>query len=147
MKQQVLSPRMQNAEEANLGAKMFRIGGDFEESVGHGAEQQVVQFDFVLADEGVQVMRQAEHDMEVRGLKKFPLSGRDPTLPCLGLTLGAMPIVTRNGDLSITCRNRHCPKCQAQSRQRWIEARENELLATSLCAVSVMWSSTLSAAT
>src|SRR5438093_11762598 len=96
MKQQVLSPRMQNAEEANLGAKMFRIGGDFEESVGHGAEQQVVQFDFVLADEGVQVMRQAEHDMEVRGLKKFPLSGRDPTLPCLGLTLGAMPIATRN---------------------------------------------------
>ena len=103
MKQQVLSPRMQNAEEANLGAKMFRIGGDFEESVGHGAEQQVVQFDFVLADEGVQVMRQSEHDMEVRGLKKFPLSGRDPTLPCLGLTLGAMPIATRNGDLSITC--------------------------------------------
>src|SRR5213593_2327988 len=35
-----------------------------------------------------------------------------------------------------SCRNRHCPKCQAQSRQRWIEARENELLATSLCAVS-----------
>ena len=94
---------MQNAEEANLGAKMFRIGGDFEESVGHGAEQQVVQFDFVLADEGVQVMRQAEHDMEVRGLKKFPLSGRDPTLPCLGLTLGAMPIAAANGDLSISC--------------------------------------------
>src|SRR5438093_11703677 len=30
-----------------------------------------------------------------------------------------------------SCRNRHCPKGQAQSRQRWIEARENELLATS----------------
>ena len=94
---------MQNAEEANLGAKMFRIGGDFEEGVGHAAEQQVVQFHFVLADEGVQVMGQAEHNMEVRGLKKFPLSGRDPTLPCLGLTLGAMPIAASNGDLSISC--------------------------------------------
>ena len=30
-----------------------------------------------------------------------------------------------------SCRNRHCPKCQAQARQRWIAAREQELLATS----------------
>ncbi len=29
-----------------------------------------------------------------------------------------------------SCRNRHCPKCQAQARQRWIAAREQELLAT-----------------
>jgi hypothetical protein len=34
-----------------------------------------------------------------------------------------------------SCRNRHCPKCQAQARQRWIAARERELLATPLCAV------------
>lgn len=27
-----------------------------------------------------------------------------------------------------SCRNRHCPKCQAQARQRWLEAREKELL-------------------
>jgi len=27
-----------------------------------------------------------------------------------------------------SCRNRHCPKCQAQARQRWISARERELL-------------------
>jgi len=30
-----------------------------------------------------------------------------------------------------SCRNRHCPKCQAQARQRWIRARERELLDTS----------------
>ena len=30
-----------------------------------------------------------------------------------------------------SCRNRHCPKCQTQARQRWIAARERELLATS----------------
>jgi hypothetical protein len=29
-----------------------------------------------------------------------------------------------------SCRNRHCPKCQAQARQRWLAAREVELLAT-----------------
>ena len=30
-----------------------------------------------------------------------------------------------------SCRNRHCPKCQAQARERWITARERELLDTS----------------
>ena len=30
-----------------------------------------------------------------------------------------------------SCRNRHCPKCQAQARQRWLAAREEELLGVS----------------
>jgi hypothetical protein len=30
-----------------------------------------------------------------------------------------------------SCRNRHCLKCQTQARERWLEARERELLATS----------------
>jgi hypothetical protein len=29
-----------------------------------------------------------------------------------------------------SCRNRHCPKCQAQARESWLSARERELLAT-----------------
>jgi hypothetical protein len=29
-----------------------------------------------------------------------------------------------------SCRNRHCPKCQAQARERWLAARESELLDT-----------------
>jgi hypothetical protein len=27
-----------------------------------------------------------------------------------------------------SCRDRHCPKCQAQARQRWLAAREREVL-------------------
>ena len=37
------------------------------------------------------------------------------------------------GDKTISynsCRNRHCPKCQTQARQRWIAARKRELLET-----------------
>jgi Putative transposase/Transposase zinc-binding domain len=30
-----------------------------------------------------------------------------------------------------SCRNRHCPKCQAQARRRWLAAREEELLGVS----------------
>jgi hypothetical protein len=29
-----------------------------------------------------------------------------------------------------SCRNRHCPKCQANTRDRWLEARNHELLPT-----------------
>ncbi len=35
------------------------------------------------------------------------------------------------GNLSISynsCRNRHCPKCQGEKREAWIQARESELL-------------------
>jgi len=32
--------------------------------------------------------------------------------------------------ISITCRNRHCPKCQSNARDRWLEARRRELLPT-----------------
>jgi len=40
---------------------------------------------------------------------------------------------TRCGHQAISynsCRNRHCPKCQAQARQRWLADRERELLPT-----------------
>jgi hypothetical protein len=42
---------MQDAEESDLRAKMLRIRGDFNEGCGYGAEQQVVQLDFILPDE------------------------------------------------------------------------------------------------
>ena len=50
---------------------------------------------------------------------------------CAYSPLEKSPHKTANGELTIMCRNRHCPKCQAQARERWLEARERELLATS----------------
>jgi hypothetical protein len=44
--------------------------------------------------------------------------------------LGITPHTAGNGEISITCRNRHCPKCQGQARDRWLAARRSELLAT-----------------
>ena len=40
------------------------------------------------------------------------------------------PHNTANGELPISCRNRHCPKCQTAARERWIAARQRELLHT-----------------
>src|SRR5712692_7521665 len=44
--------------------------------------------------------------------------------------LGKTPHKATNGELTITCRNRHCPKCQTAARERWIAARRTELLPT-----------------
>src|SRR6202453_303838 len=33
-----------------------------------------------------------------------------------------------NGELSISCRDRHCPKCQSGARDKWVMARQSELL-------------------
>ena len=38
------------------------------------------------------------------------------------------PHKTRNGELTITCRNRHCPKCQTNARDQWLAARASEVL-------------------
>ena len=41
-----------------------------------------------------------------------------------------------NGDLSITCGDRHCPKCQSLARAQWLEDRQSELLALDVSSVS-----------
>ncbi len=38
------------------------------------------------------------------------------------------PHKARSGELSKTCRNRHCPKCQAGAARRWLQARQADLL-------------------
>ena len=38
------------------------------------------------------------------------------------------PHKARNGVHPISCRNRHCPKCQSSAAQRWLEARQADLL-------------------
>ena len=38
------------------------------------------------------------------------------------------PHKARNGVHPISCRNRHCPKCQSHAAQRWLEARQADLL-------------------
>ena len=46
---------------------------------------------------------------------------------------GHLDQCTRCGHRAISynsCRNRHCPKCQTSARDRWIAARQNELLPT-----------------
>ena len=53
-----------------------------------------------------------------------------PARPSVGRTPPEQdtPHKAGNGDVSITCRNRHCVKCQTNARDKWLAAREKELL-------------------
>ena len=41
---------------------------------------------------------------------------------------GAVSSKTTNGELTISCRDRHCPKCQCLARAQWLDDRRSELL-------------------
>ena len=94
MKEQVLSPRVQNAEKTNLGSEILRIACNLAECFSHGTKQEVVEFHLILQDERVEFMRQREDHVEVAGWKQFQLPGIDPSTTCLSLTLVAMTIAT-----------------------------------------------------
>ena len=92
VKQQVLPPGVQNAEEADGGSQVFGISRDLQQGVGAGLEQQTVDLLLVLQGERVQLMRQREDDVEVAHRQHFGLSLGDPAVAGRGLTLGTVAI-------------------------------------------------------
>src|SRR5215470_17647559 len=94
MKEQVLSPRVKNAEKTNLRSEILGMACHLAECFSHGAKQEVVEFRLILQDERLEFMRQREDHVEVSGWKQFPLPRVDPSTTCLSLTLVAMTIAT-----------------------------------------------------
>jgi hypothetical protein len=94
VQEQILSPCVKDAEETDLGSKMFRIPCHAAECFGDSAKKQVVEFRLILQDERVEFMRQREDHMEVPGWKQFQLPRVDPSATCLSLTLVAVTIAT-----------------------------------------------------
>ena len=83
---------MQDREKSDLGSKMFGIGGDLNQRLRHGAEQQVIKLDGILPNQGVEQMRQGKYDVEVAGRQQFFLPRIDPSLAGLSLALGTMAV-------------------------------------------------------
>src|ERR1051326_4621129 len=73
---------------------------------------------------------EAPEFMVSRRLPNTVETAQSASIPEPNSPLENTPHNTCNGDLSITCGNRHCPRCQANARDRWIEARSRELLPT-----------------
>jgi Putative transposase/Transposase zinc-binding domain len=71
-----------------------------------------------------------KHDLRVQQLKVIRAIVRCRTAALGGHVdvcprCGGDPVISYN-----SCRNRHCNKCQAQARRRWVDARKLELLPT-----------------
>lgn len=66
MEQQVLTPTVQHGQETDVCAEMLGVGGDLEQGLGRGVEQQVVED--LLVDQGQlrEMMRHREDDVDIR---------------------------------------------------------------------------------
>jgi hypothetical protein len=85
----------------------------------------------ILRAQGDRFLDRYEKNLSFQQLKAFRAIQRCDTA-ALGGHLDACPRCGYNAAISYnSCRNRHAPKCQAQLRERWLAARERELLATS----------------
>src|ERR1700685_1772096 len=94
MMEQVLAPSMQHAQEADLGAQMGRVSSDGAESLGRGAEQDIVDEALVLEGEGRDLLRHREDNMEILGVEEFRLAVSEPLRTGERLALRAIPIAT-----------------------------------------------------
>ena len=78
MMEQVLAPSMQHAQKADLGAQMGRVSGDGAESLGRGAEQDIVDDTIVLEGDDRDLLRHREDNMEILGVEEFRLAVSEP---------------------------------------------------------------------
>jgi predicted RNA-binding Zn-ribbon protein involved in translation (DUF1610 family) len=85
----------------------------------------------ILRVQGNRFLDRYEKSFDFQQLKAFRAIPRCRTA-ALGGHIDACPRCGYQAAISYnSCRNRHCPKCQTQARERWLAARERELLATS----------------
>ena len=84
----------------------------------------------ILRAQGSRFLDRYEKSFDFQQLKAFRAIQRCRTA-ALGGHVDACPKCGQQAISYNSCRNRHCPKCQTQARQRWLAARERELLATS----------------
>ena len=84
----------------------------------------------ILRAQGDRFLDRYEKSFDFQQLKAFRAIQRCRTA-ALGGHIDACPRCGYQAAISYnSCRNRHCPKCQTQARERWLSARERDLLAT-----------------
>src|SRR5436305_6682426 len=117
VKKQVLSPCVQDGEEADLCTEVPRVSRYFEQCFCHGTKQQVVQQGRIALTQPVQLMRQCEDHMKVRQAEYLLFPAGEPLLTRLRLTFWAVPVpagVERDGRMTAS---RTLIQMAAQSRR------------------------------
>jgi DUF971 family protein len=80
MQQKVLSPGVQDGERADVAAEPLRVLCDFDQCLGCGCEQQIVELSRAGQSKDVEFMGNGEDNVEVADGEQFLMSGLDPLL-------------------------------------------------------------------
>ena len=94
MQSEVLSPGVQDAEEADLGSEVLGVGGNLKHGLGGGAEEQIIEQPWIALTERVQLVGQGKDDVEIRYAEQVLFAPCEPALARLGLALGTVPVAT-----------------------------------------------------
>ena len=86
------SPGVEHGGEPDAGAEVLGVGGDGDQGLGGGFEQQVIDDGLVLIGDVGDRPRQGEDDMEIRHGQEFGLAVGQPFLGSGGLALWAVPV-------------------------------------------------------
>src|ERR1700757_4808878 len=92
--QEVLSPCVQDTEKANVGAQMFRICGDLQQSCCTGSKQERVKNLLVVKGQRSEFVRKGEDHMHVGNRQQFPTASQEPFIARVGLALRAVAVAT-----------------------------------------------------
>ena len=88
----VLSPGMEHRQKTDPGAQMLWVGGNLQQGLGRGAEQDGVNHPLVLEGQGRERLRQREDHMKVLNRQKLGGTLLKPCRP------GCAPGTSGNGD-------------------------------------------------
>ena len=89
------APGMEHRGDADAGAEVLGVGGDRDQGLGRGLEQEVVDDGLVLVGDIGDGRRQREHHMIVRHRQQIGLARGQPVLCRRALALRAMPVAAR----------------------------------------------------
>jgi hypothetical protein len=92
---EVLAPGMEDCGEADLGTEVLRIGGDGDQSLGGGFEQEAVDRRLVLIRDGSDRCRQREDDVKVGDREQLGFASGEPLRRSAPLAPGAVAVATR----------------------------------------------------
>src|ERR1019366_6359730 len=91
----LLSPGVEDGEEADLGAEMLGIASHLEQGGSTGFKQQRKQSPLVLPDHRHERVRYAEDEVVIAHRQQFLLAAFEPLLARVGLALGAVAVPAR----------------------------------------------------
>ena len=95
---ELLTPSVQNAEEADFCTEVFGIAGHFEKSFRTGAKQEIVEDLLVLQDQWGQMTRKREDHMDVARWEKLLATCCEPAIREL------LPDTSGSADFYRSCR-------------------------------------------